>query len=105
MAWVTPDEVEDSLGLTADADWLGQCTDAANAWAYRKRRAAGYHDDPDITPGPDVSMGVTLMAKVLYQQRNSVDGFQSFQQLESFVPSGSMGEVRMMLGIGKPQVG
>jgi hypothetical protein len=47
-AWATVDDVKRALGLTpadvGDDAWLAQVTDAANAWATRRRVAAGYGD-------------------------------------------------------------
>lgn len=105
VTWVGTSDVAEAIGTVTDAAWLASCTEAANAWAFRRRMAAGYADDPAQVPGPDVALGVVLFAKSLYMQRAAVDGYQSFQQLEGFVPTGSMGEIRMLLGVNRPQVG
>lgn len=103
MGWADTADVEEALpGITPDPDWLQSCTDAANAWAFRRRLSAGYADDPDLTPGADVTLGVVLWAVSLYKQRGSVDGFDSFNQLEGFIPTGSLGEVNKLLGIPRP---
>jgi hypothetical protein len=80
--WATPADVADALGGTADpADtFLIACTDAANAYAWRRRDEAGYVDDPAVSPGPDATMGVTVYAVALYRERGSVDSYASFEQ-------------------------
>src|SRR5262252_2379131 len=105
MAWATVDDVAGALGLpvadpSADA-FLVQCTDAANAWAYRERARNGYTDDVDVSPGPDVTMAVVLFAQALYRARGALDSYPSF---ESFVmsqapPAGSMGQINRLLGV------
>lgn len=104
--------VVDALGPTAapdvDDDWLAATVAAANAAAYRKRHAAGY-DDPDDpaapAPTPDVALGATLWAVALWRERATVDGYSSYQGLETFTPTGgSWGQVRRLLGIGRGQV-
>lgn len=48
--WAGVDDVKRALGLTPadtfDDAWLAQVVDAANAWATRRRVAAGYDDPP-----------------------------------------------------------
>jgi len=106
ITWVTTAEVEEALGApVGDPTWLAQVTDAANAWAFRRRLNAGYNDDPDLSPGPDVSLGTVLYAKVLYSERGAVDGFSSFEALEGFTPAvASLGQVNRLLGIPRAAV-
>lgn len=107
MPWTSPELVAAALGpsVTADADWLGLCVDAANAWAPRKRVEAGYSGDPPDDPGGDIVMGTTMYAVALYRERGAVDGYPSFEDLSTFAPTGgSMGQIKRLLGIGRGQV-
>lgn len=104
--WATPDDVNAALGGTAtDTDFLTACTDAANAYAWRKRFEAGYVDDATVTPGPDVTMGVVMYAVALYRERGSVDSYASFDAFASGVmPSSSHGQVNRLLGVPRGMV-
>ena len=110
MAWVTVGEVVGYLGLTpdagADTDYLAQVTAAANSWAGRRRQAAGYMtDDPAVSPGPDVSLGVVILAGTWYRRRGAPDGFAGWAdtgEVAAVLPGGGMGDVYRLLGIGKP---
>lgn len=106
MAWATVDDVVAAIGTpTGDGDHLAACVDAANAWAYRRRYAAGYDDDPDVTPGPDATMGVTMYAVALYKERGTVDSYASFEAFAAgAVPPSTHGQVLRLLGIPKPAV-
>jgi hypothetical protein len=76
--------------------------DAANEWCWRKRREAGYVDDSAATATADVVMGCTLYAAALYRERQSVDGYQTFEDFPTAaLTGGSLGQIRRMLGIGK----
>lgn len=109
MAWIITTEVETALGSpvppgTADAAYLGMATDAANAWAFRRRKAAGYVDDPDTTTA-EVKLGTILYAVALYRERGSVDSYASFEELAAgFAPPGTSTQINRLLGIGKPQI-
>jgi len=104
--WATPDDVNAALGGTAtDTEFLTACTDAANAYAFRRRLEAGYVDDELITPGPDVTMGVVMYAVSLYRERGSVDSYASFDAFASGVmPSSTYGQVNRLLGVPRGQV-
>lgn len=105
--WVTVDQVAEALGPQQDAadPFLSTCTDAANAFGFRRRAQAGYIDDPDVPPGPDASLGVTTYAVALYRERGSVDSFASFDEFATgSVPSSSFGQVLRLLGVPRPQV-
>jgi hypothetical protein len=105
VTWVTTTDVEAALGVPAnDADWLAQVTAAANAWAYQRRLAAGYVDDEATAPNDAAKTGTVLYAKTLYLERGSADGFQSFDQIGGFVPTGGLGQVNRLLGIPRPAV-
>jgi len=105
--WVDSAEVAEALGSVsaADAPYLDRCTAAANEFAFRRRREAGYIDDPDISPGADASMGTTMYAVALFRERGSVDSFASFDEFAAGLPpSSSFGQVLRLLGVPKPAV-
>jgi hypothetical protein len=107
MPWIDTAEVESALGspvAPGDDTYLEMATDAANAFAFRRRKAAGYTDDPDVAT-PDVVMGTTLYAVALFRERGSTDSYASYEDLAgAYVPPGSMSQVNKLLGIGKPQI-
>lgn len=109
MAWTDPATVIAALGESAapplDDPYLQTACDAANAAAFRKRRAAGYTDDADDPPDAAVAYGTTLWAVALWRERVAVDGFASFEDLAGYMPTGgSWGQIRRLLGIGRAQV-
>jgi len=108
VTWATDADVTAALGTTAvDPAWLASCTDAANAWAFRKRAAAGYTtDDPAVAPGPDVALGAALYGAALYQSRGGGDAGVSFDQADQLrsEPLGGLGHILRLLGVGKGQV-
>lgn len=109
VVWVTVDDVAVALGPTATVDdaWLAMVTDAANEWAFRKRREAGYIDDAAVVPGADAKLGTVLYAVAAYRERASVDSFSSFSEYDggtAFGTFGSMGQIKRLLGIGKANV-
>lgn len=99
--------VDDMLGPSVDfaADPLAELfVDAANEWSWDKRFAAGYHDDT-APASARVKIGCSLYAVALFRERQAVDGFQSFEDFASTAPiSGSLGQIRRMLGIGRARV-
>lgn len=104
VTWITDADVEDVIGVVADTDFLEAVTNAANDWAYRRRFEAGYKDNPTIAPGASAKLGTTMYAVALYREKGSVDSFQSFQQMPMVAPTGTMGQILRLLGIGKPRV-
>jgi hypothetical protein len=108
ITWIDTDDAAEFLGETptgADATWLESCVDAANEFAYHRREAAGYVDNPTVVPHGSVRLGVMLYAGALYRERGSVDSYQSFQDLPIAGPVGSMGQIMRLLGIGRMAVG
>jgi hypothetical protein len=106
--WATVADVEDYLGFTAagsDLDYLNICVDAANDKAWYWRAAAGYEDHPNVSPGSNAKLAVILLAGMLYRQKGSVDGFQSYQDMSINASTGNYGEVKKLLGVNKAQVG
>jgi hypothetical protein len=109
VTWIDDDDVTEWLGIAAatanDEAFIGTCVDAANCYAYRVRYEAGYKDNPVVSPCPSSKLGTTMYAATLYRERGSVDSFASFDQLGTAVPFGSMGRIKQLLGVGRPQVG
>lgn len=106
--WVDDDDVALFLGFeivpeTADADYLAACVEAANEWAWRRRRNAGYNDSRCIIPSPSVKQGTVLYAGALVREKGSVDSFASYQEM-SIQPVGGMGQVLRLLGLQRPVV-
>ena len=104
VTWITDADVEDVIGVVADLAFLTMVTDAANDWAWRRRYEAGYKDNPTVAPGSSAKLGTVMYAVALYREKGSVDSFQSFQQMPMVAPTGTMGQILRLLGIGKPRV-
>ena len=105
--WADVADVEDFLGFTAagsDLDYLNICVDAANDKAWYWRVSAGYRDHPNVSPGSNAKMAVILLAGMLYRQKGSVDGFQSYQDMSINASTGNYGEVKRLLGVNRAQV-
>jgi len=108
ITWVDTDDVAEFLGETptgADLTWLESCTAAANEFAWHRRDAAGYTDNPTVAPNAAARLGTMLYAGALYRERGSVDSYQSFQDIPITAPIGSMGQIMRLLGIGRMAVG
>jgi hypothetical protein len=108
--WASVEDVENYLGYvpvaqSADEAYLEDCVEAANCWAYRRRRSAGYRDNPTAPPCSSSKLGVILMAGAMFRQKGSVDGFQSYNEMSFNAPTGNLGEVMKLLGINRAQVG
>lgn len=106
MGWTDDERVARALGPQATDDpYIDDCVAAANAWAPRKRKEAGYDDDPEVAPSEDVALGTTLYAVALYNERGATDSHASFQDLSGYLPmTGSLGQINRLLGIGKGAV-
>ena len=107
--WIDDTDVEDWLGGqpddAVDQAFLTSCVEAANAWCYLRRYAAGYQDWPTHLPNDSVRQGAIQLAAALYRERGSVDSFSSYQQMPIVAPvAGSLGQVMRLLGIGRAQV-
>jgi len=108
--WITSADVLSWLGIATatanDTAFVTVCTEAANALAYRRRRAAGYTDALTPAPSADVKLGTTMMAGNLYRQRGAAGG-ESFMSYESMQAGGSplaMGDILRLWGVNRPQV-
>jgi len=107
--WIVAADVLSWLGISVatanDTTFVGVCTDAANAWAYKARKMGGYQAESLSTaPSSAVKLGTTMYAAALYRERGSVDSFASFQDMGSPTPVGSMGQIMRLLGIRRSQV-
>jgi hypothetical protein len=108
--WITSSNVTEWLGISSatanDTAFITTCVSAANAWAYRRRVAAGYHDSLTSSPSGAVTLGTTMYAASLYRQRGAVDSFASFDGMSGGgTPTLSHGEIMRLLGINRAQVG
>lgn len=107
--WITNQNVLDWLGIAPatanDTAFVTVCTDAANALAYRRRKAAGYYQDSLSTvPSGDVRLGTIMYAGNLYRMRGSVD-LQSFEAYSAGTqPISAMGEILRLWGCNRAQV-
>ena len=106
--WIVANDVLAWLGISVatanDTAFVGSCTDAANAFAFRRRKEAGYFDSLTTVPGADVKLGVTMVAGSLYRERGSVDSFSSFEAMNIPGTVGSMGQINRLLGVNRSQV-
>ena len=107
--WIVAADVLSWLGISVatanDTTFVGVCTDAANAWAYKARKMAGYQAESLSTaPSSAVKLGTIMYAGALYRERGSVDSFASFGELGAPAPVGSMGQIMRLLGIRRSQV-
>jgi len=108
--WITSADVLSWLGIATatanDTAFVTVCTEAANALAYRRRRAAGYTYALTPAPSADVKLGTTMMAGNLYRQRGAAGG-ESFMSYETMQAGGSplaMGDILRLWGVNRPQV-
>jgi len=107
--WTSPSLIAAYLGDTVDpADaYLATCAAAADSFARRRRREAGYADDPDpaaSAPSPDVELGTTMYGGVLFRERGSADSFASFDETQGFAATGAWPRVKQLLGVGRAAV-
>ena len=106
--WITSSNVTEFLGIAGatanDTAFITTCVNAANAYAYRKRQEAGYRDSLTTSPGGDVTLGTTMFAAAQYRRRGSIDGFQSFDVMDTTNPAMSMGDIHKLLGVNRSQV-
>jgi hypothetical protein len=106
--WIVAADVLAWLGISVatanDTAFVGSCTDAANAFAFRRRKEAGYFDSLTTVPGADVKLATTMVAGSLYRERGSVDSFSSFESMNIPGTVGSMGQINRLLGVNRSQV-
>jgi hypothetical protein len=106
--WIVAADVIEWLGIASatanDTAFITSCVSAANAYAYRRRREAGYFDSLTTVPGSDVKLGTVMFAGGLYRERGSVDSFASFEQMGTPIPFGSNGQINRLLGVNRSQI-
>jgi len=106
--WITNQMVIDWLGISSatanDTAFITKCVGAANAYAYRRRREAGYFDSLTTVPGGDVELGTIMYAGSLYRERGSVDSYASFEEMGTPVAFGAHGQINRLLGVNRSQV-
>jgi hypothetical protein len=106
-SWTTTAAVQEFLGISSatanDTAFLTTCVAAANAWCFRRRVSAGYHDNLTSAPDGSVLLGTTLYAAGLYRERGTTgDSYASFQDM-SGPPLMTLGRVNQLLGVKRSQ--
>ena len=107
-SWTTVAAVQEFLGISSatanDTAFLTTCVAAANAWCFRRRVSAGYHDNLTSPPDGAVLLGTTLYAAGCYRERGTTgDSYASFQDM-SGPPLMTLGRVNQLLGVKRSQV-
>lgn len=107
-SWITVANLTEFLGISPatanDTAFMTSSVNASNAWCFKRRVQAGYHDSLTTVPDDAVKAGAVLMAASLYRERGSVDSFNSFQDMNISAPVASMGRINQLLGIKRSQV-
>ena len=106
--WTTVGNVQEFLGIASatanDTAFITTCVAAANAWCFKRRVQAGYHDSLTTVPDGSVLLGTTLYAAGLYRERGTTgDSYASFQDM-SGPPLMTLGRVNQLLGVKRSQV-
>ena len=108
VAWIDNDALLDWLGIdTASANDTTMVTNAVNAanwWAYNRRKAAGHYDSVATAPNDSAKLGTTMYAGSLYRTRGVVDQYATFDQMGANPPVAGFGQIMQLLGINRPQV-
>ena len=107
-SWITSADVTSWLGIEVatanDTAFIAVCVSAANSWAFRKRREAGYTDSLTTAPDGAAKLGTVQYAATQYRSRGAVDGYASFDSMGMGTPTMSRGQIMQLLGCGRPQV-
>ena len=107
-SWITSADVTSWLGIDVatanDTAFIAVCVSAANSWAFRKRREAGYTDSLTSAPDGAAKLGTIMYAATQYRSRGAVDGYASFDSMGMGTPTMSLGQIMQLLGCGRPQV-
>lgn len=107
-SWVNSSDVTSWLGIEVatanDTAFIAVCVSAANSWAFRKRREAGYTDSLTTAPDGAAKLGCIQYAAIQYRSRGAVDGYASFDSMGMGTPTMSLGQIMQLLGCGRPQV-
>jgi len=107
--WIDDQDVLDWLGIdpatNGDLNFVTACTEAANAFAYRRRKAAGYADSLTVVPNAAAKLGTIQYAGMLYRERGTAgDNFATFNQFGTVPITGSMGQIMRLLGINRARI-
>jgi len=106
--WITVGMLTEFLGILGatanDTAFMTSAVEASNAYCFKRRSQAGYHDSMTVVPDAAVQAGAVLMAASLYRERGSIDSFNSFQDMTISAPVASMGRINSLLGIKRAQV-
>ena len=107
-SWITSADVTSWLGIEVatanDTAFIAVCVSAANSFAFRKRREAGYTDSLSSAPDGAAKLGTIQYAAIQYRNRGAVDGYSSFDSMNIGTPTMSLGQIMQLLGCGRPQV-
>jgi hypothetical protein len=107
-SWIVSADVTSWLGIEVatanDTAFIAVCVSAANSWAFRKRREAGYTDSLTTAPDGAAKLGTIMYAATQYRSRGAVDGYASFDSMGMGTPTMSLGQIMQLLGCGRPQV-
>jgi hypothetical protein len=107
-SWITSADVTSWLGIEVatanDTAFIAVCVSAANSWAFRKRREAGYTDSLTTAPDGAAKLGTIMHGATQYRSRGAVDGYASFDSMGMGTPTMSLGQIMQLLGCGRPQV-
>jgi hypothetical protein len=107
-SWITSADVTSWLGIEVatanDTAFIAVCVSAANSWAFRKRREAGWTDSLSSAPDGAAKLGTIQYAAIQYRTRGAVDGYASFDSMGMGTPTMSLGQIMQLLGCGRPQV-
>jgi hypothetical protein len=106
-SWTTVGNTQEFLGISSatanDTAYLTTCVAAANAWCFRRRVQAGYHDSLTTVPDGSVLLGTTLYAAGLYRERGTTgDSYASYGDM-SGPPLMTLGRVNQLLGVKRSQ--
>jgi len=107
--WITQEQIATYLGIAVaigdETAFLTQCAAAANAVCYRRRYEAGYLEDSlSTSPSGDVTLATIMYGAALYRQRGSIDQFASFGDMATAPTTGLSPQIKMLLGVPRPQV-
>ena len=95
-SWITSADVTSWLGIEVatanDTAFIAVCVSAANSWAFRKRREAGYTDSLTTAPDGAAKLGTVQYAATQYRSRGAVDGYASFDSMGMGTPTMSLGQ-------------
>jgi hypothetical protein len=73
--WINVADLTEFLGISGatanDTSFMTSSVNASNAWSFKRRVQAGYHDSLTTVPDAAVKAGVVLMAASLYRERGS----------------------------------